>query len=252
MPVGETRVTRDGSAGKHRRPAADQARNIARGFPMRTARLAVTVDAFGVLPRAERGTGRSAGHCASGTSHCRARLANRAATVVLPSNAVPVIVRTAEPPTPPFRVAAHAAVRHVARGLGGRGTVLDAERAEKAARTRGPTRERPGQRFEARQGRQGRRVRERILGEPVARSDFGPHSGPARHLRRTSHSVSPARRGAISQRTEFGCNTSATGTITFPIAIREVSITRCKTVLFDAEWLARILFAGRGYLERGR
>ncbi len=223
-----------------------------RGFPMRTARLAVTVDALGVLPSAEGGTRRSAGRCDPKSFRFRARSANRSATtgVARPDAAPePVIARTA---APPFPVTARAAVRHPGHGLGERGTVRDSEPAEKTVRTRRPSCERPEQPFEARQGRQGRRVRERILGEPVARERFGPHSGPARHSRPTSHSVSPARHGAISQRTEFGCNTNATGTITFPIAIREVSRTRCKTVLFDAEWLARILFAGRGYLERGR
>ncbi len=224
-----------------------------RGFPMRTARLAVTVDSFGVLPGVERGAGRSAGQCAARTTRFRARSANRVATAC---GFRPDVSGTsgpaAAPPAPPFLVTARAAVRHPDHCLGGRGAVCDAERAEQAARTRGPTRARPQQSFEARQGRQGRRVRERILGEPVARGGFGPHSWPARHVQPTSHSVSPARHGAISQRTEFGCNTNAKGTITLPIAIREVSRTRCKTVLFDAEWLARILFAGRGYLERGR
>lgn len=224
-----------------------------RGFPMRTARLAVTVDSFGVSPSVGRDTGRSAGQCAPRTSRFRARSANRAATVcVARTNVGATSAPAIAPQAAPFIVTARAAVRHPDYGLGRRGAVRDAEHAVQAARTRAPTRERPEQSFEARQGRQGRRVRERILGEPVARGGFGPHSWPARPFPPTSYSVSPARRGAISQRTEFGCNTNATGTITFPIAIREVSRTRCKTVLFDAEWLARILFAGRGYLERGR
>lgn len=66
------------------------------------------------------------------------------------------------------------------------------------------------------------------------------------------YSVSPACLSATSQRTKSGCNANACAAITYPIAIREASRTRCKTAYFDAGWLARILFAGRGYLERGR
>ncbi len=98
--------------------------------------------------------------------------------------------------------------------------------------------------------KRGPRVREQILVKAAARGR--PGRSAAHRCPHTSFSVSPARRGAILQRTKNGCNTNASGTITHPIAIREVSRTRCKSALFDAEWLARILFAGRGYLERGR
>ncbi len=65
-------------------------------------------------------------------------------------------------------------------------------------------------------------------------------------------SVSPARRGVTLQRTIIGCITDSTDIDAYPIAVREVMRTRCTRPLLDAEWLARIAFAGRGYLERGR
>ena len=63
--------------------------------------------------------------------------------------------------------------------------------------------------------------------------------------------VLSACRSATFRRTILMCNAGGATAMTYPIAIREGPITRYKTAFFSAEWLARILFAGRGYLERG-
>lgn len=208
---------------------------------MRTARLAVTADALGVSRSCARDAAGERPRSAPSTSPSRELPADRTAT--------------SAPDAPPRRSATRrTALAHTVQPSPAR-AAHEAARGAPARRTTSmppPLRERLEQQSPKTTGRRGPRVREQILVRPAARGRTGPQPWHARGCPYTLYSVSPARRGAILQRTENRCNTNATGTITYPIAIREASRTRCKSPLFDAEWLARILFAGRGYLERGR
>lgn len=217
------------------------------GIPMRTARLAVTADTLGVPGSHGHDTGSEPVRCAPRTSPPLESSAHDTAT---PAPA-------ATPPRPagahttrPFTTWSADASCGVSARPGTRSH--PSPTAGKTASRRPSTLERPGHRLGTPNGRRGRRVREQILVTPAPRGLPVPPPWRAHHCPHTSYSVSSARRGAILQRTTIGCNTYATGTNTYPIAFREASRTRCKSSLFDAEWLARILFAGRGYLERGR
>ncbi len=215
------------------------------GIPMRTARLAVTADTLGVSQSCVRHTRSEGRRSAPSTSPSRELPADRAAT--------------SAPDAPPWRPPTRRTARqHPARPSAQvwppAGGVRSGPRRAGAKTTsmRPPPHDRSEQSSGTRHGRRGPRVREQILVEPAARGRSGRSAWQTHRCPHTSYSVSPARRSAILQRTKNGCNTNASGTITYPIAIREVLRTRCKSPLFDAEWLARILFAGRGYLERGR
>lgn len=208
---------------------------------MRTARLAVTADPLGMSPSHGRWTRRESMRCAPGASPSHGPPADRAPTPPPEAPALPRPGRTliAHPGGP---------CSDIPPASGG---LPEPRRRGRIASRRLPP-ERSAPSSGTRQGRQGRRVREQILVKRAALGRSGPSPRLAHHSPLTSYRVSPARRGAILRQTGIGCNTNATGTITYPIAIRLASRTRCKSPLFDAEWLARILFAGRGYLERGR
>jgi hypothetical protein len=213
---------------------------------MRTARLAVTADTLGVSPSHGRAAGSDSTRRTRGRGPSREPSADRRATRPQGASAhraaIPLLssARTAPPAEAGSGVAARS------------DSVGDPNHIDRTTAGKRLPSEHSAQPFGTRQGRRGRRVREQILVRRAAPGRTGPSPLLAHLSPHTSRSVSPARRGAILQRTRIGCNTNATGTITYPIAVREVSRTRCKSALFDAEWLARILFAGRGYLERGR
>ncbi len=238
-------MTRDDPVGEAWPPPPVTPGTSLEGIPMRTARLAVTADALGVSQSCAHHTRSEGRRSAPSTSPSRELSADRAAI--------------SAPDAPPWRPATRRTARqHTARPSAQvwppAGGVRSGPRRAggKTTSMRPPPHDRSEQSSGTRHRRRGPRVREQILVKPAVRDRSGRSPWRPHRCPHTSYSVSPARRSAILQRTKNGCNTNASGTITYPIAIREVLRTRCKSPLFDAEWLARILFAGRGYLERGR